>query len=368
MIVAFLISASSVWIRPSTNACSFLASSYSAFSREVAVLLGVVDPLGDLGPLDGDHLVELRAELVEAVLGEVGGLVVHCGSAPRCGWSDVGGRRSGGLDKGKNSRRAAGRAPEVRPGGMVAARGVKASAASGRRSGRAVIAAFGASSGAVHVSRGSAVDGICLRRSPTAMVSARACTRVGSDTLRFAGAWDPREAGTRVERRWHRGPRITGRRHAAGGPPHSRRGARRPPASPVGERDEERVVAGDGAGDLGPAGPVEGGGDRVGGAGQGPDHEQQARPRGARRAGRGGACAGGPRRSSRPRSAAAGARRRPVPSRLDLDQPELGHVAADRRLGRPEAALAQGGGQLLLGPDRALLRRGRGSPAGGAAS
>ena len=32
MIVAFLISASSVWIRPSTNACSFLASSYSAFS------------------------------------------------------------------------------------------------------------------------------------------------------------------------------------------------------------------------------------------------------------------------------------------------------------------------------------------------
>ncbi len=32
MIVAFLISASSVWILPSTNACSFLASSYSAFS------------------------------------------------------------------------------------------------------------------------------------------------------------------------------------------------------------------------------------------------------------------------------------------------------------------------------------------------
>ena len=32
MIVAFLMSASSAWIRPSTNACSFLASSYSAFS------------------------------------------------------------------------------------------------------------------------------------------------------------------------------------------------------------------------------------------------------------------------------------------------------------------------------------------------
>src|SRR5215203_2764493 len=32
MIVAFLIIASRVWMRPSTNACSFLASSYSAFS------------------------------------------------------------------------------------------------------------------------------------------------------------------------------------------------------------------------------------------------------------------------------------------------------------------------------------------------
>ena len=33
MIVAFLMSASRVWMRPSTNACSFLASSYSAFSE-----------------------------------------------------------------------------------------------------------------------------------------------------------------------------------------------------------------------------------------------------------------------------------------------------------------------------------------------
>ena len=39
-------------MRPSTNACSFLASSYSAFSREVAVFLGVVDALGDSGPTD----------------------------------------------------------------------------------------------------------------------------------------------------------------------------------------------------------------------------------------------------------------------------------------------------------------------------
>ena len=58
--------------------------------REVAVLLGVVDPVGDLGPLDRDHLVELRAELLETVLGEVGGLVVHGRGPPRCRWSDVG--------------------------------------------------------------------------------------------------------------------------------------------------------------------------------------------------------------------------------------------------------------------------------------
>ena len=38
-----------------------------------------------------------------------------------------------------------------------------------------------------------------------------------------------------------------------------------------------------------------------------------------------------------------------------LDQAQLGDVAADRRLGRAEAALAEGGGELLLGADRALL-------------
>ena len=36
--------------------------------REVAVLLGVVDPRGDLGAADVGHLVELRAELLEAIL------------------------------------------------------------------------------------------------------------------------------------------------------------------------------------------------------------------------------------------------------------------------------------------------------------
>ena len=90
MIVAFLMSASSVWIRPSTNACSFLASSYSAFSERSPCSLASWIRLATSGRLTDDHLVELRAELVEAVLGEVGGLVVHGRGPPRCRWSDVG--------------------------------------------------------------------------------------------------------------------------------------------------------------------------------------------------------------------------------------------------------------------------------------
>ena len=43
------------------------------------------------------------------------------------------------------------------------------------------------------------------------------------------------------------------------------------------------------------------------------------------------------------------------PLAAGLHEPELGDVAADRRLGRPEAALAERRGQLLLRPDRALV-------------
>ncbi len=43
------------------------------------------------------------------------------------------------------------------------------------------------------------------------------------------------------------------------------------------------------------------------------------------------------------------------PIAVDLDQLQLGDVAADRRLRRPEAAVAERGGELLLGPDRPLL-------------
>ena len=77
MMIAFLISASSVWIRPSTNACSFLASSYSAFSDRSPCSLASWIRFATSGRSDRDHLVELGAELLEAVLGEIGGLVVH---------------------------------------------------------------------------------------------------------------------------------------------------------------------------------------------------------------------------------------------------------------------------------------------------
>ncbi len=41
------------------------------------MLLGVVDAIGDLRATDVRHLLELRTELLEAVLRQVGGLVVH---------------------------------------------------------------------------------------------------------------------------------------------------------------------------------------------------------------------------------------------------------------------------------------------------
>ena len=44
---------------------------------QVAVFLGVVDAVGDLGTLDADHLVELLTELLEAIARQVCLLVVH---------------------------------------------------------------------------------------------------------------------------------------------------------------------------------------------------------------------------------------------------------------------------------------------------
>jgi hypothetical protein len=48
----------------------------------VAVLLGVVDPLGDLRTAQRNHLFELLAELLETVAADVGGLGVHVRRLP----------------------------------------------------------------------------------------------------------------------------------------------------------------------------------------------------------------------------------------------------------------------------------------------
>ena len=89
----------------------------------------------------------------------------------------------------------------------------------------------------------------------------------------------------------------------------------------VGQRHEQRVVAGDGARDLRPARPVQRGGDGVRRAGQRAQRRAAGRPRGSRAAGRPGACAGGPRRMSRPRSGAAAARRPRCPRGSTLIRP-----------------------------------------------
>src|SRR6478672_3872633 len=62
---------------------------------QVAVLLRIVDAVGDLGTLDRHHLLELGAKLLEAVSGEVCRLVVHA-AGPRDAvgrvWADRAGR------------------------------------------------------------------------------------------------------------------------------------------------------------------------------------------------------------------------------------------------------------------------------------
>ena len=95
MIVAFLISASSVWIRPFDEGLLVLGVLVLGVLGQIAVFLGVVDPVGDLGSLHRDHLVELRAELLETLPGEVCGLVVH-GGGPRYWWVGIGQTMLGG--------------------------------------------------------------------------------------------------------------------------------------------------------------------------------------------------------------------------------------------------------------------------------
>ena len=65
MMTAFLMSADSAWMRPSTKACSFLASSYSAFSVMSPCSLASWMRVRDLRAPHVDELVELRLELLQ---------------------------------------------------------------------------------------------------------------------------------------------------------------------------------------------------------------------------------------------------------------------------------------------------------------
>ena len=109
-----------------------------------------------------------------------------------------------------------------------------------------------------------------------------------------------------------------------------------------------------GARDLRPARPVQRGGDRMGGTRERAQDQQQARLVDLERQ-------VGQQLAQAVLAGGLGldeARRQRVgrgPLARDLDQPELGDVAADRGLGRAESTLAQRGGQLLLGADRPLV-------------
>jgi hypothetical protein len=124
--------------------------------------------------------------------------------------------------------------------------------------------------------------------------------------------------------------------------------------APVREGDEQRIVAGDRARDLGPARPVEGGCDGMGGTRQRAQDQQQPgvvdlqRQVGQELAE---AVLAGRLRFDEPRRQ----RVRGRPFARDLDQAKLGDVARDGGLGGPEATLAERGRELLLGPDGALV-------------
>src|SRR4051794_1746129 len=127
-----------------------------------------------------------------------------------------------------------------------------------------------------------------------------------------------------------------------------------PERGPVGAGDEDGVVAGDRARDLGPAGAVERGRNRVGRTRQRLHDEQQAGlsdlDREVRKELAEAVVAG--------RLGLDQARRQRVgldPLAAGLHEPQLRDIAADRRLGRPESSFPERGCQLLLRPDRALV-------------
>ena len=124
--------------------------------------------------------------------------------------------------------------------------------------------------------------------------------------------------------------------------------------SPVRHRHEEGVVAGDRARHLGPASPVQGRRDGVRRARQRAQDEQEPGLVDLeRQVGQELAQAVLAGRLGLDESRRQGVRGRALARHLD--EAEFGDVAADGRLGRAEATVTEGGGQLLLGPQRTLV-------------
>ena len=77
MMTAFLMSAERPWMRPSMNACSFLASSYSAFSLMSPCSLASWMRAATSARRTLIELLELGAQVRQALSRDVLGLVVH---------------------------------------------------------------------------------------------------------------------------------------------------------------------------------------------------------------------------------------------------------------------------------------------------
>ena len=82
MMMAFLISDSSRWICTLDERLLVLGVLVLGVLRQVAVLLGIVDSLRDLGASDVDQLLELGSQLGQTLFRDVLSPVVHRGAAP----------------------------------------------------------------------------------------------------------------------------------------------------------------------------------------------------------------------------------------------------------------------------------------------
>ena len=278
MIVAFLISAWSVWIRPSTNACSFLASSYSAFSLRSPCSLASWIRWATSGRFTLTISSSSARSFSRPSFDRYVGLLFTSGLPDG---DRSGGTVSRGRDKGKNSRLRAlpARLKFDRPIAYFASLRVsKSHAGSGSRASGWSRSVGERPEAALHALQGCRSGQATKTVSSPAIEPATSGQRARSSAAAIAWA-EPGSVFTTTSRPASRS--STGRSR---------------------EQLAEAVLAG--------------------------------------------------------RLGLDEARRQRVgldPLAAGLDEPELRDVAADRRLGRPEAALAERGGQLLLGPDRALV-------------